>query len=280
MNLPSVDTFSFSQTSLQDFVECPRRFYLRYVLNLAWPAVKAEPPEAYEEHLRRGQDFHRLVHQHILGVPMDKLSRTAARDPLLEQWWDAFLLYRPWDRPGQKYPEVTLSAAVAGKRVMAKYDLLIVQPGEQAIIFDWKTNRRHPRRDTLTHRLQTRVYRYLLAYAGAKFNAGHPWQPEQIEMIYWFPAFPEAPVRLPYSAEQYQRDQAYLTNLIRRIGQMAEEDFTRTENERRCRFCPYRSYCERGVQAGTFTEADEDALEEATLLVEDFDFEQIAEVEF
>ena len=47
----------------------------------------------------------------------------------------------------------------------------------------------------------------------------------------------------------------------------------------RCRYCPYRSLCQRGVRAGAFEEA-EDGWE----LEDDFgislDFEQIAEIEY
>ncbi len=277
----SLQDFTFSQTSLQDFVECPQRFYLRYILNLAWPAIKAAPPEAYEAHLRRGQDFHHLVHQRLLGLPDSRLTEIAARDSLLELWWDAFRTYRPADLPGQTFPEVVLTATVAGQRLLAKYDLLLVRSGERALIFDWKTNQRRPNRAKLEARLQTRVYRYLLAYAGAHFNGGQPWAPRQIEMIYWFPAFPNAPIRFPYHEAQYRRDQSYLTDLITHITHLDEAEFRRTEDERRCRFCPYRSYCDRGSDAGTFTEADEELLSpEPDLLPASFDFEQIAEVEF
>ena len=35
--------FRFSQSSLQDYVDCRRRFQLRYLQNLAWPALQSEP---------------------------------------------------------------------------------------------------------------------------------------------------------------------------------------------------------------------------------------------
>ena len=44
-NLPA--DFHFSQGSLQDYVDCPRRFQLRYMMKLAWPAVEAEPAVEY-----------------------------------------------------------------------------------------------------------------------------------------------------------------------------------------------------------------------------------------
>jgi hypothetical protein len=35
--------FQFSQTSLQDFSDCQRRFQLRYLQEQDWPAPVAEP---------------------------------------------------------------------------------------------------------------------------------------------------------------------------------------------------------------------------------------------
>jgi len=32
-------SFSFAQSSLQDYLDCPRRFQLRYVLNQPWPTI-------------------------------------------------------------------------------------------------------------------------------------------------------------------------------------------------------------------------------------------------
>ena len=37
------EDFRFSQGSLQDYVDCQRRFQLRYVVNQSWPDVQAEP---------------------------------------------------------------------------------------------------------------------------------------------------------------------------------------------------------------------------------------------
>jgi hypothetical protein len=51
-----------------------------------------------------------------------------------------------------------------------------------------------------------------------------------------------------------------------------------TEQVELCRFCVYRSLCNRGVQAGALSENEQEA--EGESLGFDFDFEQIAEIEF
>lgn len=277
----------FSQASLQDFVDCPRRFHLRYVLRVAWPAVAAEPVEEYERHQQLGLMFHRMVQQHLLGIPETRLAHLAA-DPDLERWWRNYCVYRPAEMPpnattanaSKRYPEVTLTAALAERRLLAKYDLIVMQPGLRAVIFDWKTSPKRIKATTLKARLQTRVYRYLLARAGAHLNAGQPFEPAQIEMIYWFAEHPESPVRLPYDAAQYHNDEVYLTSLIEQILSLDEDAFTPTDDERRCTYCPYRSYCDRGIKAGAWGEDEAEAVEDVAELRVGFDFEQIAEIAF
>ena len=50
--------FLFSQHSLNTYVQCPRRFLLRYVDRQPWPMLERDEPLAYEEHLARGRVFH------------------------------------------------------------------------------------------------------------------------------------------------------------------------------------------------------------------------------
>jgi hypothetical protein len=304
MTLPT--DFQFSQGSLQDYVDCPRRFQLRYIQRLAWPAVEAEPALESERHLQQGAAFHRLVHQHMLGLSPEHLSSTIT-DEDLSRWWHNYLESALADLPSSLYPEVVLSAPVGGHRLVAKYDLIAVDPalskvegevegpvlsgvegsGQRAVILDWKTSRKRPQPKWLAERLQTRVYPYLLVRAGSHLNEGRPFHPEQVEMVYWFANFPEDPERFPYDAGQYDADGAYLASLIEEIKELAlslskglgDEDFSLTVQERRCRYCPYRSLCQRGVRAGAFDEA-EDELEWDDDFEIALDFEQIAEIEY
>ena len=272
--------FQFSQASLQAFVDCPRRFYLRYVQRVKWPAPQAQPLVEHEERMQRGWLFHRLVQQHVLRVPEELLARAVQADELLARWWENYLSAHPAQVPGQRYPELVLSASLAGWRVMAKYDLVVVTPEKRWLIFDWKTARQRTSRRWLLARLQTRVYRYLLARAGACLDDGITPPPAQLEMVYWFANHPADPEHFPYDATQFAADEEYLSNLIMEIcaGQDAA-DFPLTTKERPCRYCSYRSLCDRGKEAGDVDEMDEVPLAES---LDDFDLdlEQIAEIEF
>jgi hypothetical protein len=259
-------------------VECPWRFYLRHVRRLAWPAITAEPALEHERHLLLGSVFHHLVHQHELGIPAEQLSRVIG-DPNLRRWWLNYLERGPGDLPPLHYPELVLSAPLSGYRLVAKYDLLALDPARRAVILDWKTYRQRRGRSWLDEQLQTRVYPYLLVRAGAHLNDGQPLEPAQVEMIYWFASFPNDPERFAYGEERYGEDGAYLYSLIEEIAGLTEDEFQRTADEERCRFCPYRSLCQRGTRAGDFLQAEEGREGEEDLEIF-LDFDQIAEIEF
>lgn len=279
MPLPS--DFHFSQGSLQDFVDCARRFQLRYLDRIAWPAVQAEPILENERHLQQGELFHLLVQQHLVGVPVERLTAMAQGDSDLAGWWQAYQAAAPAALPGQRFPEVSLSAPLGEngqRRLVAKYDLVALTPEGRAVIFDWKTSRHRPPRRWLAERLQTRVYPYLLLHAGADLSSGRPLTPEQIEMVYWFAGFPDRPERFVYSERQAAEDEGFVNSLADQIALLASGEgvWPLTPHEERCRFCVYRSLCERGVTAGSTDEMDYNDFEPAIEV--DLDFEQIAEV--
>ncbi len=276
MSLPS--DFQFSQSSLQDFVDCRRRFQLRYLEQLAWPAIETSPALEHERQMRMGAVFHRQAQQHILGLPEERLSRMAS-DETLRLWWQNYLRQSPPDLPEDRHPEIVLAAPLGGHRLVAKYDLLAITPGQRAVIVDWKTGQKRPSRRWLAERLQTRVYRYLLVEAGAHLNAGEPIAPEQVEMIYWFANHPDDPEHFAYDARQHQTDGETLEGLIGEIIGLGENDFPLTTHERHCRFCPYRSLCQRGIEAGTLLESEHD-LDLGEDWSIDLDLEQIAEIAF
>jgi CRISPR/Cas system-associated exonuclease Cas4 (RecB family) len=268
-------SFTFSQSSLQDYFDCPRRFQLRYIEQLAWPAFEMEPVMDYERRLREGQLFHRMLQQHLVGMPIDKVGRLA-NTPELALWWGNYLGHN-FNLDGYAtYTELTLSSPIGSHRLLAKFDLLAIKPSQKAIILDWKTNQKRPKDEWMAARLQTRVYRAILVQAGASLNGGISLQPEQIEMVYWYAEFPSNPSRFPYHTAQYKRDWDSLTGMINEIGN--HRHFPLTEDEKKCSFCPYRSYCNRGLKAGMMLEA-EVGMEEVEAEF-NLNFEQVTEIEF
>ncbi len=275
--------FQFSQSNLQDFVDCRRRFQLRWLLRLSWPAIETEPALEREREMQRGAAFHHLLQQHILGIPAERLS-AMVHDPALQTWWENYLAFTQapgefaplWQPETRRFPEIALSAPLGSHRLLAKYDLLAILPDGRVIIVDWKTSRSLTRRKYLVDRLQTRVYPHLLLQAGGQLYGG-PILPEQVEMVYWFAGYPDQPERFPYSPKAHRADQEYLDSLVNLIQRLEGDDFSLTQDETRCRYCIYRSLCDRGVKAGDLTDMEtEPELAEALEL----DFEQISEVAY
>ena len=300
MALP--ENFQFSQSSLQDYVDCPRRFQLRYIQHRAWPALESEQAMDNELFMQRGSQFHQMAHQYLLGVPEEKIANQFADDEVIQRWWQNFThidLGGFGNLSGLTLPEVSLSAPIDDYRIMAKYDLLFLKnlsvsadepetssepddPKEfEAIIYDWKTSLKRPKRQWLVKKLQSKVYPYILVKTGAQIapQAGNPIAPEQIEMIYWYTDYPDQPAHFPYSQEQFETDEAYLSNLIAEIKTLGDEDAQLTEDERRCQYCNFRSLCNRGVEAGPLADADSDWSDSDGFKL-DLDFEHVAEIEF
>ncbi len=282
--LPS--EFVFSQSSLQDYVDCPRRFQLRYILRRVWPALESQPAMDSELYMQRGSQFHQMAHQFMLGISEEKIAQQVAHDEILLRWWENFVNTDQGGfgiLSGPNNPEISLSTPIDNYRITAKFDLLVIDNKDdnfKATIYDWKTSRKRPKREWLNNRLQTRVYPYLLVKAGARFTSheGSHISPEQVEMIYWFTDYPDEPARFPYNQEQYDQDEVYLASLIDEISNLGDEDAPLTEDERHCRFCKYRSLCNRGTEAGPLFEIDSDWDEQGFEF--EVDFDEINEIEF
>jgi len=266
-------TLQLSQSSIQDYADCPRRFKLHYIDHLTYPALESEPALDHEKNMQEGELFHRLVQQALLGLDKDRLGRLA-NTPSLSRWWRSFVDHGP-DLSGWKlHPEYSLSAPLPPHRLVAKYDLIAVRNG-QAVIYDWKTYKYLPRKDRLASRWQTRIYPALLAKCGGYLAESESISPQNIQMVYWFAEFPSEPVVFQYSPDQYRRDWDALQAIAAEIS--AVEDYPKTDELTHCKYCSYRSYCGRGTGASLESEREaERELDNAG----DIDFEQIGEIAF
>ena len=265
-----------SQSSLQDYVDCAQRFQLRYLERLSYPAIESEPALENEKHQHEGEYFHRLVQQYFIGIPAEQIAKLA-NTVNLKSWWENFLAspdFRSLENFGSLLPEATLSAPLGKYRLVAKYDLIGIQK-DKATIYDWKTYRKRPRNEGLSARMQTRVYRALLAHAGAHLHNGKPFEPEQIEMVYWFSDFPTEPARFTYTSAGYSRDWNALSKLADEIHNGSS--YPLTDDATKCSYCPYRSYCNRGVRAGDVGDSETEMEAEELF---DVNFEQIGEIAF
>ncbi len=280
-----------SASSLQDFVDCPRRFQLRYVLGVQWPAQTAEPDTEWERRVKLADDFHRSVNQHLLGLPLEALA-PMVDDPELARWWQAYLAYVQTQPAERIVTETVLSIPLGRHRLAAKYDALFFYPKGIAggdvdggpvpryLIVDWKTYHRQPSRRWLAERLQTCVYPLVLVQGGAALLGDGAPVAEDIAMRYWLAEFPGQPVDFIYSQSHYRDDMARLVGLVREVDRLLAESeveapavaWSLTQDSANCRFCLYRSLCERG-EGGRHEEEDApmDDFEQQPAVSEDWD---------
>jgi hypothetical protein len=107
-------------------------------------------------------------------------------------------------------------------------------------------------------------------------NGGQPFRPETIEMIYWFAGFPDRPERFSATSTLLESTHQDLLALVGEIETRQAGSFEKTLQEGRCRFCVFRSLCERGSTAGLLSERADD--EEPGEI--EINFDQIGEIRF
>lgn len=255
----------FTQSRLQDYVDCPYRYLLRYIERVESPSVQAEPVYEFEIAVERGTAFHRMVQQYLLGVPAETVA-SRIHDDRVREWWSQFLSEGLNDLPAQRLPEITLMARLGDIPISAKLDLLALEPGH-IVIVDWKTLRK-PSSSRLEARLQTRVYRWVVSQAAGAI-LGSVVAPEDIQMRYWFAGDPSPRIEFSYSHDEMLADERELTALVQKIRQ--DKEFRRTDDETTCRVCAYRSIS-RPEQIPVTTSSVED--DQVYLLGESVDSDQ------
>jgi len=255
-----------SANAIRTYISCPLRFRYRYVDNLYWSRTWGSDPNERQA-LEQGQNFHLLARRYYAGVDPG-LVTDAVEPGLLAEWLVKLEQFLPRTFDRQFYPELELRLTQPALRLVAKFDLLVVEPDGKATIYDWKTERRIPRRSYLLKSPQTLVYRYMLCAAGGAYSPEGRFRPQDVSMVYWNPQYPDQWHRLKYTEAQFQKDDAYLRSLVASILRTPREGFVATSEEQVCRFCEFRMLC-HGQRAEQGDVEEEELLAEETLSWDD-----------
>ena len=269
----------YSSSSLQDFVDCEKKFELKHLLNIHWPAIKNEPFFINELKTIQGKRFHHLVHQHQLGIPTEVLN-SIATEIGLEHWWQEYLKFIAAQNPTKNHwPETQIQGpSKDGTKLIARYDLLIRENNGCFLIYDWKTSEFRTSDDMLKNKIQTRLYPMLLCNSGCIFNENVSIEPKKVKMLYWFTNFPDKPYVLTYSKNAFQADLHFIESIIDTIKNKNNSSFEKTTNHKLCNFCIYRSLCDRGVKAGQPKNAEEEVGFSNDIF--ELDLHEIGEIEY
>lgn len=240
----------FNQSRLGTFQACARKFYLRHIASLPVPPRAEMLAPAHAEQVARGQLFHKYV-ERALKLPHLPLSALAAQAPAPIDGW----LGQAGDfiatLPPRRYVEYTLSLPFQTAVLTARYDLVAVSP-ERILIVDWKTSERPTPASILRRRMQHVVFPFVLTEAAPHIGWGQI-VPEQVEIVYWFSATPQQPLRLRYSQDEHRTNARLLQDLVTGIlARQGETEFpkvadTPANRERLCAWCTYMHHCERST---------------------------------
>jgi len=204
-----------------------------------------------------------------LGMDVEDAVQRS-RDPRLAVWWRNWREQAPVVPEGAVFGETMLSVPLAGRRLVAKFDRVVLADDGRAWIFDWKTGRKKPEQAAYAQSWQTLVYRFVLVEAGAVLNEGRSPAPDDVTLVYWHAQYPQALQPIGYSASEHARARVLLSAAIAAIEALPDAAaYAKTDDVSECARCEFHTYCNRPVARRDDWDIDEDEL----------DWEQIAEAE-
>ena len=234
------EDFYFSQLALKMFAQCPLKFRYRYLDQLYWP--RGEGDREQQQILEKGNRFHRLARNYYdRGV----LTAEHLLDKQLQKWWQRLKEFCPYEQPGEFFPEFELRLNSCQYRLLAKYDLIVINEEQgEVVIYDWKTNKRPIKQEKMVDDLQTMVYLLVLVRAVNRyFRLNGEIKPDDMKIIYWNPRFPGEKVAINCSEQKSAVYAEQIEKIIHRIKKMSYQQFAELKNNLSCDFCQYFNLC-------------------------------------
>ena len=268
-----------NQTSLQDFLDCPRRFELGFLNDTLWPAAHSSPLASYERLTEIGTQFHQLCQQLFIGIEPGLLT-SAISDSDLLRLWQSFLPYGQTLQPYTIASEQILRIPYQDHYLLAKYDLIVQISSNDYLIIDWKTSTKKPSRTTLANRVQTYLYPFIFQQAGNELFNVDEILPATIKIQYWYPLSDVHEEIFPYSDALHLDSSMTISDLIEQIEDFvsSSKQFPLTEDHSHCKYCIFRSFCERGTETNQILPGADIDNEDLSNVY--FDLDLIKEIEY
>jgi hypothetical protein len=268
--------YPYSASKIQDYLDCPRRFELRHILDQSCPAIPCQPVLEAELNIQRGNEFHFLAHQYVSKVP-EEILRAQLQAKWKMEWFENFLSFFKSLGIKSALSEFSLTVNMNSFKLTAVYDLIYTTMNDRIGIIDWKTTSHIPKKQKLASRVQSILYPYVLFEGLPEFLRGQKFSPEDISMQYWYPSNPIVEIILPYGQDSHNKNHEFLISTIYEIERKNIGEFNLTSDVKKCGFCPYRSLCDRGVFANNIFQAAENDIEDVEMFP---DLLTIPEIEF
>ena len=236
MDIRQKKNFFYSQNSIKNFLECPKKFKYRYLEGISWKSAA----ELIKQSLKDGEDFHTLAERYFLGMHEGFYYKDNHK---LSKWMAGLEKNFHRNKNNSYMGEYEIRQKKNGINLMARYDLICFKSTGEIEIYDWKTNKDKFPADFGSNSLQTKIYLFLLTENLNLFNINY-FKFKNISMTYWQTNFPDSPIRVAYSSQMHEENKIYLKNLIEEINSY---DFSKFEesNRKACKFCEFMSICKK-----------------------------------
>lgn len=190
----------------------PHLFERLYVEGLELPTIPGNSAA-----IERGKQFHQLVQQQALGLPIASLVES---DPNLRRYFRAFQTSPPPLLNGPRHWEYPLALPLQNFQLYGVVDVLVETP-ERAQIVDWKTYGRSLSSEALAFDWQTRLYFLLVTET-------RNYLPEQLSMLYWFTEEPQHWVEVAYDSDTHIRNLRAISILLESLDKWLSSGFPRS----------------------------------------------------
>ncbi|MFE4105250.1 PD-(D/E)XK nuclease family protein [Almyronema epifaneia] len=237
-----------SQGSLNLLTTCPRKFQYTYFDELGLPLAADQ-----QANVAWGSQFHLLMQQRELGLPIDALAATETdlQESLEQLVKAAPALFAP-ELASFRQSEHRRTLEFAGYLLTVIYDLIILQP-QRGQIIDWKTYLQPRDRTFLAQDWQTRLYPYVLAETTTL-------SPHQISITYWFVRHRDRQSQrlqpqqqtFQYSEQQHEQTRHDLSQLTAQLHQWRSQPAALPKVDLAkgiCPSCPFAIRCQRSLAA-------------------------------
>jgi hypothetical protein len=235
-----------SQGHLKGLGTCPRKFQHIYLDQFAPPTDLA-----LLEKMAVGSQFHLLLQQRSLGLPIESLL---AGDPRLQGWLEQFEqqaggILALGEAIVWQQSEQMRTIAIGEHVLTAVYDLVLLGQTRGKVL-DWKTYPLPRQSQWLQADWQTKLYLYILRETTGLAT-------ENLSMAYWFFQAGEAQsLTISYSEARHREIGAELQELGDQLsGWLGDYEargvnFPQVNDRRVCQDCAFAIRCERGAEVG------------------------------
>jgi len=223
-------SFYYSQNSLGVFQRCPKMFEYIYIDGISGKGVDPELKKSIE----RGTDFHILAERYFNGMK----DYFYIRDEQLLEWMD--VLEKRYAEKVDCKSEFEIRQDKDEIRLMAKYDLLIVEDDKIKIV-DFKTNKNPYNVGVMEESIQTKVYMFLLGENLKNIFLGK--EIKDISMEYFQLNYPENKIYIEYNEKKHEKNKKILKELIGELKKNKIKFFIK--NNETCEKCGFESFCKK-----------------------------------